>query len=123
MARLKKSIPRDVDEARQRVAGMISINDNLDLGNGVSVQAITALIETTTDEIGEYNTMLSQIDQKSNEIDAHVKTLNDLTSRALKGTEFKYGRDSNEYEMIGGTRTSDRKKPVRKNGGGTEAVK
>ncbi len=112
-----------MDEARQRVAGMISIDEALDLGNGVSVAAINAVIETITDATGEYNTMLSQVDQKSNEIEEHVKTLNDLTSRALKGTEFKYGRDSHEYEMIGGTRTSDRKRPTPKNGGGTGTVK
>jgi hypothetical protein len=35
-------------------------------------------------------------------------------TRALNGVKFKYGADSSEYEMVGGTRQSERKKPVRK---------
>ena len=65
------------------------------------------------------NTMLAQVDEKSNEI-AMVKQMNDLAIRAVKSAEFKFGGDSNEFEMIGGTRKSDRKRPIRKNGGGVK---
>ena len=123
MARLKRTIPNRVDESRQRMAGMISIDGRLDLGNGVSVEAMEAAIKLVTDRIGEYNTLLSRADEMSNEIDEALRALRDLTSRALKGAEFKFGRDSHEYEMVGGTRTSDRKRPLRKNGGGTSAMK
>jgi hypothetical protein len=34
----------------------------------------------------------------------------------LAGVVSKYGRDSNEYEMAGGVRTSERKKPKKKDG-------
>ena len=67
--------------------------------------------------------MLADVDEKSNEIEAAIKLMTDLSTRALRGAEFKYGGDSNEYEKIGGTRKSDRKKSARKNGGGSEAVK
>ncbi|MCI5134384.1 MAG: hypothetical protein D3920_04760 [Candidatus Electrothrix sp. AW2] len=45
------------------------------------------------------------------------KELRDLSSRMLSGVKVKYGRDSNEYEMAGGTRLSDRKKKLRKDEG------
>ncbi|MCI5227560.1 MAG: hypothetical protein D3918_13095, partial [Candidatus Electrothrix sp. AX2] len=52
------------------------------------------------------------------------KELRDLSSRMLSGVKVKYGRDSNEYEMAGGTRLSDRKRKSRKDegesGGGEE---
>jgi hypothetical protein len=32
----------------------------------------------------------------------------------LAGVGSKYGKDSNEYEKAGGTRTSERKPPLRK---------
>jgi hypothetical protein len=32
----------------------------------------------------------------------------------LAGVGSKYGKDSSEYEQAGGTRTSERKPPVRK---------
>ncbi len=47
-----------------------------------------------------------------------------MSSLMLSGVKVKYGRDSNEYEMAGGTRLSDRKKKSRKSegesGGGGE---
>ena len=36
------------------------------------------------------------------------------TSRALDGVKFKYGSDSSQYEMAGGVRQSERKKPAPK---------
>ena len=116
MAYKKKTIPKDVQNAQKRVDGMQSIENKLDLGNDVSVDTMTAAIKKVTDGISEYNTMLSQIDQKGNQIDADLKAMNELSSRTLKGGEFKYGKDSNEYEMLGGTRASERKKSGKKKG-------
>ena len=123
MSRQRRTIPREVESAQQRVNGLVSIEEALDLGNGVSVEALRAAIRAVMDEVSEYNTMISNADEKSNRVDALVDALNDLTSRTLKGVESRYGKDSNEYEKAGGTRKSDRKRPVRKNGGGTETVK
>lgn len=110
MARIKKSIPKDVQNAQKRVDGMKSVAPDLDLGNGISVKTMEAAIKKVVDGISEYNTLLSQVDQKGNDTETDIKALNELSSRALKGSEFKYGKDSDEYEMFGGTRTSDRKK-------------
>jgi len=44
------------------------------------------------------------------------KELRDLSSLMLSGVKVKYGRDSNEYEMAGGTRLSERKKSKKKGG-------
>ncbi len=123
MSRLRKSIPKEVQTAQQRVNGMVSVDERLDLGSGVSVETLTASVTAVTNAISEYNTMLAQVDEKSNEIEALIERMNDLATRSLKGAEFKFGCDSNEFEMIGGTRKSDRKRPIRKNGGGTETVK
>lgn len=114
MARTKKSIPKDVQNAQKRIDGMKSIDTALDLGSGVSVATLEAAVKKVTDGIGVYNTSLSQIDQMGNDIGFDIKAMNDLSSRALKGVEFKYGKNSNEYEMAGGTRTSERKKPTKK---------
>ncbi|MBS1794363.1 MAG: hypothetical protein JSS81_10945 [Acidobacteria bacterium] len=110
MARLKKDIPKQVRLAQQRVDGMVSVDERLDLGNGVSVETVKAAIKRVTDGISEYNSLLAEADERSNDIDRDLKALVDLSARILSGTEFKFGRDSNEYEMVGGTRLSDRKK-------------
>ena len=40
--------------------------------------------------------------------------LKDLSERMLMGVGSKFGKDSDEYEMAGGVRKSEHKKPVRK---------
>ncbi len=114
MARTKKSAGAKIEAAQKRLAGMQSIEAKLDLGEGVSVTTFAATIKTVTDSLDAYNTMLSAIDAKANEIDEQIKAMNALSERALKGTGFKFGYDSSEYEMAGGVRKSERKRPTRK---------
>ena len=42
------------------------------------------------------------------------KTLMALSEKMLLGVAFEYGKDSAEYEMAGGVRKSQRKRPVRR---------
>ena len=49
-----------------------------------------------------------------NQRDAANATLTHMTTRALSGIRGFFGPDSDEYELAGGTRTSERKKPIRK---------
>ena len=44
------------------------------------------------------------------------KVLRGLSSQMLSAVKVKYGRDSNEYEMAGGTRLSERIMPKKKDG-------
>lgn len=62
--------------------------------------------------------MLSQLDELQNDLAAAERLANDKSKRILSATEATYGPDSNEYEMVGGTRLSDRKKRISKKGGG-----
>ena len=61
-----------------------------------------------------YNTKLSEIDGLLNEVQAEEAVLDELSTRMLAAVGVKYGKDSDEYEQAGGTRTSDRKSPARK---------
>ena len=45
---------------------------------------------------------------------AEESELNDWNRRVLSAVEAQYGPDSSEYEMVGGTRKSERKKGTRK---------
>ncbi|MBS1797381.1 MAG: hypothetical protein JSS81_26400 [Acidobacteria bacterium] len=120
MSRRRLGIPKEVPAAQQRVNGMKSVDAALDLGNGLSVESMNGQIKTVTDAINEYNTLIATLDDRSNRIETEVKRLRDMTTRALAGAEFKYGADSSEYEMIGGTRMSDRKLGPRKHPDGGE---
>ena len=114
MARLKKSITKDIQKAQQRLNGMTAISPTLDLGEGVSVAAFKAIIDALIERISQNNTLLSQADEMQNEITAMTNAMNDMSTRSLNGIKFKFGADSNEYEMSGGVRKSERKKPFRK---------
>lgn len=110
MARKKKEL-RSLSKALVRLAGLKSINNTLDMGNGISVVAYQALIKDGQEKLEKYNQFLSTLDGMSNELDALDKEINDYSGRVLAAVGAIYGKDSNEYEMAGGTRTSEKKRP------------
>lgn len=114
MARQKRK-SASVAFAENRANALKSIDPALDLGNGLTLadyQTKAAALKTKNDK---YNTDLSTLDGDLNSIQADEKTLDDLSGRMLAGVGSKYGKDSDEYEKAGGTRTSERKPPTRKN--------
>ena len=113
MAR-KKRTTRDFQNSQKRLASLKSIDSQLDLGSGVSTIALETAIKEGLDALEEYNTSLSISDQKQSVVEQKIKAVNDLSDRALSGVKMKFGADSTEYEMAGGTRKSDRKRPTRK---------
>jgi hypothetical protein len=114
MARMKKTAGRDIQNAKKRLAGMKAIDPALKINDEVTVEIFETAINKAVTGIDVYNGMLSTADNKLNEIDGDIKTMNDLSTRVLSGGESKFGKDSSEYEMLGGTRTSERKKPGKK---------
>jgi len=55
--------------------------------------------------------MLSDVDVIKNRIDAKERSLREKSARILSATGAKFGPDSDEYERVGGTRRSERKRP------------
>jgi hypothetical protein len=86
----------------------------LDLGNGLSLAAFRAALVDTQTKMAAYNTLLSQSDAAQNIFLAADRNLRDLNDRMLAGIASKYGRDSEEYEQAGGTKKSERRRPVRR---------
>jgi hypothetical protein len=58
--------------------------------------------------------MLAEIDQKQKDMEREEDELNQMNRRFLAAGEAQFGPDSSEYEMLGGTRKSERKRPTRK---------
>lgn len=117
MSRLRKS-SNVLEAARQRLAGLKSFTPAPNFGPSLTVPGYEAKITSVGAKLDGYNQTLSQLDQLLNEFQAEEAELNDMNRRFLSATEATYGPDSSEYEMVGGTRTSERKKPKRKTGGG-----
>jgi len=75
---------------------------------------IAAQIAVVESKRSDYNKALKAADEQSNIMDAEEKKLNDMCTIVLASAVSEFGDDSDEYEQLGGTRKSDRKKPVRK---------
>ena len=113
MGRLKKA-SKVLQKASVRQAAIKSIDAAYDLGNGVTAAAYDAEIKTVSDALDAYNTELSVLDDKLNVVKAAENRLRNYNEQVLNAVAGKYGKDSSEYEMAGGKRKSERKKPVRK---------
>lgn len=103
-----------LEKAQVRFASMSSIQPAPRLGEGLSLEDFSNRIAETRQVLGEYNAMLSHLDELYNRLVGQEATLRDLTERMLAGVGAVYGKDSSQYEMAGGVRKSERKPRVRK---------
>lgn len=103
----KRKTSQHLTEAQKRLANLKAIDPDLDLGNGLTTAAFTAQITAAQNALDAYNALLAQADGAGNDFKATEKQLRTLAARYLAAVGVKYGKDSNEYEMAGGTRTSE----------------
>jgi len=101
-------------QAEKRAAGIQSIAEDLDFGNGITLQGYLEIIGAVRQDITHYNELLSLSDQAGNKVKAGERLIRDYSERILLGVATRYGKDRDEYEMAGGVRKSERKRPARK---------
>lgn len=114
MAKARKTTSPAITDGEQRIAGMKSIDEALDLGNGVTVVSGEALLTDTRKLLVDYNASLAISDGLLTAFETKEKELQKFNAKVLPAVGLKYGKDSAEYEKAGGVRDSERKKPVRK---------
>lgn len=113
MTRLKRS-SQVLEKAERRCAGLKSINVALDLGGGLTLENYLLLIDGLRSQLASYNESLSIVDRAASTVQDTEQQLRTLSERMLIAVAAKYGKDSYEYEMAGGTRKSERKRPTRR---------
>jgi len=114
MPRQRKTTSAAITEGEQKIAGMKSIEADLDLGNEVTVAKGEELLNSSRTTLERYNASLAVSDGLLNEFNQTEKALRAFNKKVLPAVGLKYGTDSDEYEKAGGVRDSERKKPVRK---------
>jgi hypothetical protein len=112
-----------LETTRQRLAGLKSITPAPDFGSNLNALGGQAVITDLANELDSYNQNSAALDEQQNLVDAKEDGLNDWNKRVLAAVGAKYGTDSPEYELVGGTRTSHRKKPKAKGPGGSKPPK
>jgi hypothetical protein len=111
MARRKLNRVLDLEKGKSRLAGLKSIKKDLDFGDNLSVAVYETQLSLLETDLKTYNQALSTIDDLYNKCIAQIDVVKDYSERMLSGVALKYGKESSEYEMAGGTRKSERKKP------------
>jgi hypothetical protein len=110
MVRPKRS-SNTLKNAEQREAGLRTIEEKLDLGNGRTLKQYSQDIQSLRDAIATYNSTLSTLDNLARDIKTAEIKLRDSSEHMLLGVAAKYGKDSREYGQAGGILKSERKRP------------
>ncbi len=109
MARPKRTSPA-LTKAEQREAGMRSISETLDLGNGLNLQNYSQKIQNLRSHLSLYNTSLAQIDDLTRKIKAIETDLNKTSEQMLLSIGGRYGKDSSEYGKACGSPRGERRR-------------
>ena len=99
-----------LETSRKRVAGLRACIRKPNLGTDLSPESVEADMAAIAGKIAARDELKATLDQASNEIERLVAALNDKNTRILAGVGAQLGKDSDEYEQVGGTRTSERKR-------------
>ena len=96
MALLKKKRSRSLDTANLRLVGLNEIDREIDFGSGFDLDNYNML----------YNSYLKRADEQRDILDKLERQLNDANERVLFLIGGFFGKDSLEYQKVGGTRKS-----------------
>jgi hypothetical protein len=109
MGRKRRNSPV-LEKATTRASNLKAISPTLDLGPGLTLVEFQQKIAEFTAEQDAYNSLIATLDEKKNSLELKEKALDELNSRMLAGVGARWGKNSNQYEQAGGTRTEERKK-------------
>ncbi|AUS99280.1 hypothetical protein CLI64_02095 [Nostoc sp. CENA543] len=96
-------------KAERRIERLQTINSDLDFGNGLSIATYKTTIGELRDKLAAYNQPRAIVEKTQNSLKEAERTLNDYSEHMLLSVASRYGKNSDEYEMAGLTRKSDRK--------------
>ena len=102
-----------VEQARAVLEAWKEIDPELQIG-GLAPAALDDNLTQIGDLLAQMDKLEAQMTDLRNERDAVIAEAWDKVKRVRTGMKAIYGDDSSEYEMVGGTRLSERKPRRRK---------
>ena len=110
-----------VEKSEDRAAGVKTVDDKKGSKQNYGTASAPLTIDEFTGQIAvvenkrkEGNELLKRMDQINNEYEAEENKLDRMYTQILASAVSVLGDDSDEYELLGGTKRSERKHPVRK---------
>ncbi len=97
-----------LEKVKFRVAGLKAIDPNIRFDDNYNLQNLTQLMDQVENILNNYNDAIAVIDSSKKKLDEMEKTLSNLSDKMLVGVGFRYGKNSDEYELAGGVRDSER---------------
>ncbi|MBD2529704.1 hypothetical protein H6G97_09045 [Nostoc flagelliforme FACHB-838] len=107
----RKRNSMSLTKAERRIEGMETINPKLDFNNGFSIATYNIKVIELREKLAAYNQAQTIVDKTHNALIEAERELNTYSEQMLLNVASRYGKNSDEYGMAGGTRRSDRKKP------------
>lgn len=122
MALRKRKTSRIIERAKRRLAAANQIdskhNTTVEYSGGdklLTKNEFSDKISECENLINDYNTKLEEADSIGQRIAESEAVLSDMHTAILAGAKSRFGLDSDEVKQLGGTRKSERKKPLRRN--------
>jgi hypothetical protein len=110
----KKFYPTDVvDQAQDVLVGWEQVSEELTFG-ALTPGALAEDISAAGPMESEISRLEKQLADKRDQRDILYNSIWDKVKRVRAGVKANYGDDSQQYETVGGTRTSDRKPRTRR---------
>ncbi|MGJ5674867.1 MAG: hypothetical protein ACR9NN_14840 [Nostochopsis sp.] len=97
-------------KAERRIEGLQAINPDLEFGNGFSIVTYNTMVIELREKLAVYNQARAIVDKTYYALIDAESALNNYSEHMLLGVASRYGKNSDEYEMAGGTRKSNRRK-------------
>ncbi|WPD21112.1 MAG: hypothetical protein SD837_12980 [Candidatus Electrothrix scaldis] len=118
---MSKSVPKLLQEANEIKKALEKIDDRLPEGlKAADMETKVVALEAVVDDLDSVNVERTRLVDVKGE---RAGDLNDHMVQVRSAVKGIFGGNSAEYDMVGGTRTSERKRPARKAeepGAGTE---
>ena len=102
-----------IQEAEDTIQALQQINPGLQVGD-VSMATLENAFNLAVANRKQITAAEKQVTDLSNERVVLLGNLWDMLKRLRNGIKGIYGDNSSQYEMIGGTRMSEKKKPAKK---------
>ena len=105
--------PDTIDQGRTVLEAWKHIDTSLLIGS-LDQASLASDLEQVNATLTQITALEAQLTSLRNTRDTLYRQVWDKTKRVRNGIKAIYGDDSAQYDLIGGTRTSDRKSPTRK---------
>lgn len=107
MSYTRRRQSKPLEKLKFRVESLKSVKPDFDFGNGMTAGELEQFGSELEEKINSYNKTLADADTLKDQIQELEREANDISERLLAMVVGNYGRDSLEYQRMGGTRKSE----------------